>query len=94
MYYINLKGGVVMEKHCIGVIGIVDKKPRETTAKVNDIISSYRDIVIGRMGIPRHDNNVGLISVIVEGDAEKINAFETELKKIDGLIVSMALSIC
>ena len=79
---------------CIGVIGIVNKKPKESTAKINAIISTYRDIVIGRLGIPKHEEDVGLISLIVEGDSEKINAFEQELKAIDGLIVSLALSVC
>lgn len=83
-----------MDKCCTGVIGIVNKRPKETSAEINSIISSYRDIVIGRMGIPKHEKAVGLISLIVEGNADAIKNLEDELKKIDGLIVSLALSVC
>lgn len=81
-------------KGCIGVVGIVNKRPQETTGKINSIISNYRDIVIGRMGIPKHEEDVGLISLIVEGETETITTFEKELKAVDGLVVSMALSVC
>lgn len=81
-------------KGCIGVIGIVNKKPKETTPRINSIISTYREIIIGRLGIPKHEEDVGLISLIVEGEADKINAFEKELKEVEGLIVSLALSVC
>ncbi len=77
---------------CIGIIGIINKTPKESNAKINATISDYREIVTGRLGIPKHEPEMGIISLIVEGETEKITAFEKALKEIDGLIVSMALS--
>ncbi len=79
---------------CIGVIGIVNKMPKQTTAQINQTISEYRDIVTGRLGIPRHEEEIGVISLIVEGDTDKITALESKLKAIDGLIVNMAICAC
>ncbi len=82
-----------MEK-CIGIIGILNKMPKETSVALNALITEYRDIVTGRLGVPKHEPDLGIIALIVEGDTDKIYALEKKLKEIDGMAVNMTLSVC
>ncbi len=82
-----------MEK-CIGIIGIVNKAPKENNAALNTLIGDFREIVAGRLGIPKHEPEIGIISLIVEGDTDRIYDLEKKLQAIDGLVVNMTLSVC
>lgn len=76
----------------IGVIGVVMDNPKQVTDRVNAIISSYGHMVIGRMGIPRHDANVGVIALIIEGTTDEIGAMTGRLGTIPGVTVKSALT--
>jgi len=76
----------------IGVIGIVIDNPKQVTEKVNAIISSYGHMVIGRMGIPRQDANVGVIALIIEGTTDEIGALTGRLGNTPGVTVKSALT--
>ena len=76
----------------LGVIGIVIEDPKQTAGKVNAIISQYGEIIIGRLGIPQHDNNVGVIAMIVDGDTDAIGALTGKLGNIPGVAVNSALT--
>lgn len=75
----------------IGVIGIVIEDLSQV-AKINDILHQYRDIIIGRMGIPYREKGVNVISVAVDGTTDDIGALSGKLGKIEGLSVKSALS--
>jgi putative iron-only hydrogenase system regulator len=85
------KGGSLVAKR-IGVVGIVIDDPRHVGEKVNAIISSYGHIVIGRMGIPRHQVNVGVIALIIEGTTDEVGAMTGKLGNISGVTVKSALT--
>ncbi|MDR3349893.1 MAG: hypothetical protein LBO03_09930 [Acidaminococcales bacterium] len=72
---------------CVGIIGIANKKPKEISDKLNSIIWNYHSVISGRMGIPRHDRDTGVIALIVEGDAREIKGLEDALKAVDGVSV-------
>ena len=72
---------------CAGIIGVANKKPKEISDKFNSIVWGYRGVISGRMGIPRHDQDTGIISLIVEGDAQEIKDLENALKEVQGLSV-------
>jgi len=76
----------------LGVIGIVIEDPKQTAGTVNAIISQYGEIIIGRLGIPQHDNNVGVIAMIVDGDTDAIGALTGKLGNIPGVAVKSALT--
>ena len=67
----------------IAVISLVLDEPKKVQKEVNEVISSYKDIIRGRMGIPLDRENVSIISIAVIGDADTINAFTGRLGKID-----------
>ena len=39
----------------IGVVGIVLKGDRETVMEMQNVLSDFADIIVGRMGVPRKD---------------------------------------
>lgn len=79
----------VMKK--TGVIGIVLKAGRERVEKVQSLLSDYGDIIVGRMGIPDKTTGINTISLIVNGDTEKISALCGKLGRIEEVNVKSAL---
>ena len=76
----------------IGVVGIVIHDPRQVADKVNVVLSAYGHIIIGRMGIPRHEANVGVIALIIEGTTDEVGALTGKLGNIPGVTVKSALT--
>lgn len=59
--------------------------------KVNTLLSSFRDDIIGRMGIP-HRNGVNIISVAMESTKETINSLSGKLGMINGVTSKVLLA--
>ncbi len=76
----------------IGLIGIVVEDPKLSAEKVNELLSLFSDIIIGRMGIPYEKRSVCLISVMVDGTNDRIGALCGKLGRIQGVNVKSVLS--
>lgn len=76
----------------LGVIGIVIDEPKHIVQRVNQIISEYSHLIIGRMGIPKPEENVGLIALIIEGTTDEVGAFTGKLGNLAGVTVKSALT--
>ncbi len=76
----------------IGVIGIIIEDPKFIAEKVNSIIGDFSHLIIGRMGIPRHDANVGVISLIIEGTTDEVGSLTGKLGNLPGVTVKSALT--
>lgn len=72
-----------MEKR-IGTITIL-LTDRQKSGEVNAIVSEFSDLVLCRQGLPFHDRPVAVISLIVEGAPDRINAFTGKLGRISGV---------
>lgn len=81
-----------MTEKRIGVVGIVIEQTSENSTRVNQIISTYSHIIAGRMGIPRHEQQEGVIALIVEGTTDELGAFTGKLGRLSGVIVKSALT--
>ncbi|KZL93073.1 TM1266 family iron-only hydrogenase system putative regulator [Clostridium magnum] len=79
-----------MEKR-IGVVGIVIENI-ENASKVNDILHSFGNIIVGRMGLPYKEKNMSVISLIVDGTSDEISAMTGKLGKIQGVNVKSAIT--
>lgn len=75
----------------IGVIGIVIEN-RAVAPKVNEILSQYSEIIVGRMGIPYHNKEVSVISLIVDGSTDTVGALTGKLGAIEDVNVKSALT--
>ena len=72
-----------MEKR-IGTVTILIVD-RTKSAEINTIISEYSDLVLCRQGLPFHDRPVAVISLIVEGQPDRINALTGKLGRLEGV---------
>ena len=72
-----------MEKR-VAVIGIVVEK-EESAETVNAILHEYRDVIVGRMGIPYRERGLSVISVIVDAPIATISAISGKLGMTDGV---------
>ena len=76
----------------IGVVGIVVENHKESGSAVQEVLSQYSPIIIGRMGIPYRERGISVISIIVEGDTDQIGALTGKLGNLKGVTVKTALT--
>ena len=79
-----------MEKR-VAVIGIVVEK-EESAETVNAILHEYRDVIVGRMGIPYREKNVHIISVAIDAPQDKISALSGKIGRLKGVSAKTAYS--
>ncbi|HPP07387.1 MAG TPA: hypothetical protein PLW88_08440 [Syntrophorhabdaceae bacterium] len=75
----------------IGIIGIIVKERKKNSPQVNKILSDHSEIIIGRMGIPQRQEDIGFISLFVEGNTDRIGSLTGRLGSLSGVIVRSLL---
>jgi putative iron-only hydrogenase system regulator len=80
-----------MEKR-LGFIGIIIEDRKRNASKVNEILSSYSEIISARMGLPYRKKNFSIITLIVEATTDELGALTGKLGKIEGVSVKSSLS--
>jgi len=68
----------------VALIGIVVEN-FESVEKLNEILHTYGDIIIGRMGIPYKKRRVSIMSVAVDADEDTISALSGKIGKLPGI---------
>ena len=58
---------------------------RQQSAEINQILSEHADIILCRQGLPFHDRLVAVITLIVEGGMDRINALTGRLGRLSGV---------
>jgi len=76
----------------IAVIGAVLEHPQANQKDFNDIVSAFKGIVKGRMGIPFDEEDTSVISLTVTGELDVINTLTGRLGKLPGVTVKTAVS--
>jgi putative iron-only hydrogenase system regulator len=79
-----------MEKRIGAMIILVENQ--ESVPKLNQILSGYSDIIIGRQGLPLHDKGVRIISLIIEGSTDQLGALSGKIGRLSGLQVKSVLT--
>jgi len=72
-----------MEKR-LGVVALLIQG-RDQVPTVNRILSEHNSIIHGRMGLPFRERGIQIISLIVEGTTDEINALTGPLGKLPGV---------
>lgn len=80
-----------MENKRLGVIAIVIED-LEQAVQVNALIHEYNDLMVGRMGIPYKERNISVISLMVDGTTDRINALTGKLGRIEKVQVKSMLT--
>ena len=59
---------------------------------INSIISDHADLILGRQGIPLRDRSTSVISLIMEGDTDRIGSLTGKLGRLPGVKVKSVLA--
>lgn len=73
-----------MMKKSIGTISIIVEN-HDSIPRVNDYLSDFSDIILGRIGIPHRPEQLGIIAVIVEGTPDQLGSLAGKLGMLDGV---------
>ena len=60
--------------------------------RVNAIISEHAEIILGRQGIPLRDRSTSVISLVLEGNTDKIGSLTGRLGRLPGVKVKSILA--
>lgn len=74
----------------IAVVSAILEEPEKCQQEFNEVVSSFRGSIKGRMGIPLE--GVSVISITVIGDLNEINSLTGKLGNIKGVMVKTAIS--
>lgn len=74
-----------MEERIGSVLILVESK--EEIDKLNQIISNFANIIIGRQGIQIRDKGMSIISLVFEGSTDSIGGLTGQLGKLKGIHV-------
>lgn len=79
------------KKERIGVLGIIIENRENAAPRVNDLLSQYGDIIVGRMGIPYRDKGVHVVALIVEATTDELGALTGKLGRLPNVSVKSIL---
>ncbi|MCR4684099.1 MAG: iron-only hydrogenase system regulator [Lachnospiraceae bacterium] len=75
----------------VAVIAIIVENP-DSIGALNDLLSDYRDHIIGRMGLPYTKKNISCITVVVDAAQNEINTLCGQIGRLDGVSSKAAFS--
>jgi putative iron-only hydrogenase system regulator len=76
----------------IAVVSAVLEDPKSCQKLFNDTLSAYSGIVKGRMGLPFEGEGISVVSVVLHGELDSINALTGKLGNIPNVTVKTAIS--
>ena len=80
-----------MEKR-LGFVGVIIHNRKKAAPLVNNILTEFGELVIGRMGIPHVKKELSVIVLIINASTDELGALTGKLGKISGVSVKSALS--
>lgn len=81
-----------MENESIGVIAIIVKERSTVANEVNTILTEYGSMILGRIGLPYREQNLNIITLIVDASTDQIGAVTGKLGRIEGVTVKSTLA--
>lgn len=75
----------------VAVISIIIENP-DSVQPMNDILHTYGDYIIGRMGIPYRQKGINIISIAVDAPQDIISAISGKIGKLKGVSSKAAYS--
>ncbi|MFO7151632.1 MAG: iron-only hydrogenase system regulator [Bacillota bacterium] len=76
----------------LSVVGIIVYDREQSAAKVNEILSKFGDLIVGRMGIPYKERGISVIAIIVDATTDELGALTGKLGQIPGVKVKSAVT--
>jgi putative iron-only hydrogenase system regulator len=76
----------------VGVVAIIVKNRSAGAHEVNEALSRFGDIIIGRMGLPYPQRGLHIITLIVDATTDQIGALTGKLGMIEDVTVKSTLA--
>ncbi len=73
----------------VALIGIIIENG-DSVEKVNALLHTYRQWIIGRMGLPYHKRNINIISVVMDAPQDAISRVSGLIGKLEGVTAKIA----
>ena len=68
----------------VAVVGIIVENT-DSVARLNGILHEYGQYIIGRMGIPYHEKQMNIISVVMDAPQDVVSALSGKLGRLPGV---------
>ncbi|MEG1719498.1 MAG: iron-only hydrogenase system regulator [Clostridia bacterium] len=75
----------------VALIGIIIENP-ESVISLNEILHSYGEYIIGRMGIPYREKKINIISIAIDAPQDTISALSGKIGRLSGVSNKIAYS--
>lgn len=76
----------------LGVVGIVIERRLDAAPLVNQLLTEFGEIIVGRLGVPYRVAGVSVIALIVDGTTDEVGALTGRLGQIPGVVVKSAVT--
>lgn len=76
----------------IGVISAILENPERCQNEFNALVSGFKGIVKGRMGLPLPEYGITVITITLAGELDDINTLTGKLGLISGVQVKTSIS--
>ncbi|MCR8744793.1 TM1266 family iron-only hydrogenase system putative regulator [Romboutsia lituseburensis] len=76
----------------VAVISAILEEPDKSQHKFNKIVSNFKGIIKGRMGIPCEEEGVSIICIVVLAEMNTINSLTGKLGNIEDVLVKTSIS--
>ncbi|MGC8691327.1 MAG: TM1266 family iron-only hydrogenase system putative regulator [Caldisericaceae bacterium] len=76
----------------LGFIVVILKDRKSNAPKVNEILSEFGDVIIGRMGLAHEKEEISIISLIIDATTDEIGSLTGKLGQIEQVEVFSGLS--
>lgn len=81
-----------MNERNVGVIAIIVKNREGASKQLNDTLSQFGHIIIGRMGIPYQERDLNIITLIVDATTDEIGSLTGKVGQLPNVTVKSTLA--
>ncbi len=76
----------------IAVVSAILDNPKSAQQELNELVSGFKGLIKGRIGLPMPEHGVTVISITLVGDLNEINTLTGKIGLIDGVQVKTSIS--
>jgi putative iron-only hydrogenase system regulator len=76
----------------LGFVGILIEDRKKSAGTVNQVLSEFGDLIVGRMGMPYSQRHCNIITLIVDATTDELGVMTGKLGAVEGVSVKSALS--
>ncbi len=76
----------------VAVISAILDEPDSCQQSFNAMLSGFKGIIRGRMGLPFHEEEIAVVSIVVSGELDEINSLTGKLGSIPHVTVKTSIS--